>query len=160
MDGTTVTLIVGAVTSFLGLIATIVNILNSNYKESRNRRWAQEDALALAKTQLETKEELAKTTRHTVREAAHNTSLHLDEQRRLLEDLIRTSEGLMQAGEARLKMILDKIEENTRVSKEAFKEANNTNAKLLDLGAQIRDGAPKPVVVVNEQPIPVKETHP
>jgi hypothetical protein len=140
MDATGVTTVVGAVSAALAFLATIANMVVTLYKEARNRRWAQED-----------KEELAKTTRHTVRETGHAMSLHFEEQRKLLEDLINS-------GEQRLLKILDKIEENSQLSKAAFKEANSVNTKLHDIGVQIRDNQTKEVIgLTKHEPFPVVE---
>lgn len=134
--------LVAAVSAILTFLAVIINILNTNWKEARNRRWAQEDAIKLAEKAERDKEELAKTTRHTVRGTEQSMNLQFQAQRDLLQELI-------QDGEKRLKLILAKIEEgtqvatakideNTQISKDAFKEANGVNEKLTKLGLEIK----------------------
>lgn len=132
LDQTQVTLIATLVSSVLAFLGTIFGIVTTIYKENRARRWALEDARALAK--------------------------HTDD---ALKESARTTK---QEGEARLAIIQGGHEElkkeiaaNTEISKEAFREANGVNAKLEKLGVKLAEEAvTQKVVVVNENPIPVK----
>jgi len=142
----------GAVISLLTFLGVIANMVNNAFREQRARRWAVEDAAALRERLERDKAELAMHTKETANDATKSLELKFAEQKTMLE-------GIIAAGEARLKQIVSKIDENTAVSKEAFKEANNVNEKLHALGLEQvkQQSTPQQVVVSNVEPIPVKE---
>ncbi len=47
--------------------------------------------------------------------------------------------NLMATTEKQHQAVVEKIDENTRVSVEAFKEANDVNRKIADLGLTLRE---------------------
>lgn len=144
MDATQITIIAGAVTSFLGLLGTVAIMVNTNFREGRIRRWALED-----------KVELEATTRHTLQDTAQSLSLQFEEVREMVKEEVQK---LAEKGEERGATIVKKIDENTEVSREAFKEANNVNEKLRDLGVERDAVLPKQVIVANVEPIAVIES--
>ena len=160
MDATQITLTTAAIGSVLAFLGSVANMLNTNYKEriairerdtreerarkwaldleERNRRWSKEDKL-----------ELARHTSEDLRRTQSTISHHFDELKLKGDERLKT----IVAGQEELR---DQVAKNTEISKEAFKEANGVNAKLLALGhAPIN---PTEVVVVNDAPILVKET--
>lgn len=143
MDGTQVSVLVGVVTSIITLLTLIINIVNTNYKEARNRKWAQED-----------KEAIERTTRHKLKETEQAIKFQFDELKLLAEEI-------KSAGADRLKHIIAKVDENTEISKVAFKEANGINEKIKNLGLEFKrtPEQPQEVLVVNEEPIEVTEKH-
>lgn len=159
MDGTQATILAGAIASGLTLLTQVITILNTNFKEARNRRWAEEDRRLLAEQAAKDKEELAATTRHKLKETEQAIKFQFDEMRELQREI-------KHAGEERLRQIVAKVDENTQISAKAFDTANNVNEKIAAIGIEIRDkvvsgthAAPQEVLVVNDKPIEVTETH-
>ncbi len=139
MDTAQITLIVGAVGSVLAFLGTIAGMILATYKENRTRRW-----------QVEDREELARTTRHGLKNTEQSVKSQFDETKDKLDQIIRDAEK-------RLELLRGDIKENTEVSKEAFKEANDVNGKLHAMGYELINAKPKEVLVVNQEPIPVHD---
>jgi predicted phage tail protein len=138
-----------------------VTIVNTNYKEERNRRWKLEDedrARKLEEKLEADKEELAKQTRHSIRDANNNLALHFEEVKQTLKDVKQEAVDRLAVIRQMHETTQSKIDENTEISKVAFKEANGVNEKLLGLGMSL-SLAPKEVVVVNPEPIEVHNTN-
>ncbi len=93
-------------------LTTIIGLLASWFRENRNRRWDLEDRSALAvKVQSQ-----------------------VDHTRMALHD--KTEEVRVQTAQQAHKLI-QKIDENTEISRGAFAEANAVNLKLLEVKQEI-----------------------
>lgn len=139
MDATQTTMIVGAISSILAFLGVVANMVNTYFREQRARRWAIEDKLELAA--------------HT--EAKANEVKAVAESN--FADIKKTGEARLTTIMAGQDEIAKKVDENTQVSVDAFKEANGVNAKLLNLGVTLA-GTPSKVVIVNPEPIEVHQT--
>lgn len=135
MTPTDIALIVGCIGSILAFLGTVANMFFTNYKEARNRRWAIEDA----ERQWEKTD---KCIRHVGSNVQNTVVLKAEE-----------------AKEARDRLAVQ-VDEGTKASHAAFKEANSVNEKIASLGGTIAAAQPQKVIVANQEPIPVKETAP
>ncbi len=127
MDTAQITLLVGAIGSVLAFLGTIAGMILTTYKENRTRRW-----------QVEDREELAKTTRHGLKNTEQAVKSQFDETKDKLDQIIEDAK-------TRLEVIRGDIQVGHEISKVAFKEANDVNGKLLALG---REPLPKDSKIV------------
>lgn len=160
MDGTNITLITAATGSVLAFLGTVVNMININYKEhaarrerdareERDRKWALELEARNRKWAKEDKWELAQRTAEDLKRTQSVIGHHFEELKNKGDERLK----IIVAGQEEIKT---QVVENTEISKDAFKEANGVNLKLIALG---HAPIPTEVVVVNEKPIAVKEMH-
>lgn len=153
MDAPQVTLLVSAIASVTGLVVTLVGIWNTNHKEERARRWALEDIDRLARETRQAKEDLEKKAEHAASETKAHITLGTQDLRELIEEVKK-------AGAEREKKISGLIHDNTKISEQAFNEANSVNQKLERLGVQLVEDKPHNVIVANTEPINVKAVEP
>lgn len=138
MEGTEVTLIVGAVGAVTTAILQVANMINAYFREQRTRQWAIEDKLSLERHTKEVAEEVKAV-------AAAN-----------FKEVKETGEKRLETILAGQDAIVKKVDENTEVSVTAFKEANGVNAKLEKLGMQLTGDGQK-VIIANTEPIAVHQ---
>lgn len=140
---------IAAIGSTLTLVTQVIAILNTNYKEARNRRWAIEDQATIAAKLAQENAEIARISRHGIKETDQHIGFKFDEHKKILEDIAK-------AAEKRLELIIGEVKKGAAVSEKALEKANNVNDKLKELGVEIRDTTIKPVEIVNKNPIEVE----
>lgn len=104
-----------AITAIVGIITLILQNIFAARTAERNHRFEMEDRAAKLKEQRELTEREALITRVALERRA--STIHADSVRRTEE-------------------VKSLLAENTEVSKSAFKEANNVNQKIAELGLQ------------------------
>ena len=128
------------VTTIIGFLTTITTLLLNTWKEARNRRWDLEDR-RLARQDHDKK--LDNQTDELRRIAQLESELTRARAAQVEAELKAEAARTAKALQTTQHVIVDKINENTEVSKSAFKEANDLNRKLEFMHAAIDGVRPK-----------------
>lgn len=108
------------------LLTTLAGFYVQSKREERKRQWDVQDR--------------------------ENERLERREDARSIADRVKDSAlKLREKVETQHQAVIDEIQTNTKVSTDAFTEANNLNAKLLDMARQIRDLRAHPILAFKEQ---------
>lgn len=121
-------------TQIAAIIVTILGFYMQNFRESRNRAWAEQDR----KNAKNERDELAKKVNHDVEAIATNLNVGRDE---LIRQVRHSSNGVSNTVTLSRQMIEALLQVNNTLADKAYIEANGSNLKIERLtGALLTQG--------------------